>query len=159
MMNKMQYAEIANQIFDAIDIIVDKKLEALAYDRCIVAKVTGISDSNLKEYFCSYQDAIFKAIFNDKNRELEIDSFVYVLVPQNNFQNKKFIIGLAQGQYKEIENQPIPPETDDDTNVSEEELILLKKRVSLLESFVGYQQDADETNDIEIIIDGNGISD
>jgi hypothetical protein len=36
MQNKM---EVANALFDSIDIIIDKKLEKLGFDRTIVAEV------------------------------------------------------------------------------------------------------------------------
>jgi hypothetical protein len=53
MQNDMTYNEIAQQIFDAIDIIVDKKLEALEFDRCIVAEILAYKkDKNT--YYCKY---------------------------------------------------------------------------------------------------------
>lgn len=93
MNTEMQYQQIANQIFAAIDIIVDKKLEALSFDRCIVAEIMAKkADKNI--YYCKFQDQKFWAQPGCAIEQYPIGSSVYVLVPQNNFKYDKIIIGL-----------------------------------------------------------------
>lgn len=94
MINNMQYSEIAKQIFSAIDIIVDKKLESLAFDRCIVAEVTGKKTNG--QYSCLFQDMTFGARTMNADADILEGDFVYILIPQNNFSNDKFIIGLKK---------------------------------------------------------------
>ena len=93
MINDMQYLDIAKQIFSAIDIIVDKKLKSLDFDRCIVAQVYSIEDGVIK---CKFQDMVFEAHPMNVDILLTAGDFVYILIPQNDFANDKFIIGLRK---------------------------------------------------------------
>lgn len=99
MTNEMQYKEIADAIFSAIDIIVDKKLEALEFDRCIVAQVLQVNAAK-NTYYCQYQEQRFWAMANAACT-YSIDDYVYVLIPQNNFNRyDKIIIGLKGASKK-----------------------------------------------------------
>lgn len=94
MKNDMTYNEIAEQIFEAIDIIVDKKLEALEFDRCIVAEVLAAKREK-NTYYCKYQDKQFWAAPSAPHASYSIGDYVYVLIPQNNFNRyDKIIVGI-----------------------------------------------------------------
>lgn len=94
-MDKMDFA---NNLFEAIDTIVDKKLKALQFDRCIVAHLLGSSADILKtQVQIKYQNQILTATplcpLNSKDDYNQRG--VYVLVPNNDFTQELFIIGLT----------------------------------------------------------------
>lgn len=90
MQNKM---EVANALFDSIDIIIDKKLEKLGFDRTIVAEV--IADKTADGYQVKYQDSKFNAR-PIGNTEYSIGDYVYVVILSNNMKRAKFIYGKVQ---------------------------------------------------------------
>lgn len=90
-MQDMQYTEIVNAIFSAIDIIVDKKLEKLKFDRCIVAQVVSY-DTESQIYTCDYQSNKFRAKAIAGLSNLSSEQWVYVLIPRNDWSYDKFIL-------------------------------------------------------------------
>lgn len=89
-MNKMDFA---NNLFDAIDTIVDKKLKELQFNRCILGHVIQTPDKeNNPLYKIQYQDMILFAVPIDDIAEYSVDDLVYVLIPNNDFSNTKFIL-------------------------------------------------------------------
>lgn len=93
-MNKM---DVANNLFEAIDTIVDKKLKALKFDRCIMAHIRVKDDEEQKDLSkieIEYQDQILVAVPLCPITESDYGKGAYVLIPDNDFSNTLFIIGI-----------------------------------------------------------------
>ena len=78
------------QLFQGIDIIVDKKLSEVAYDTTIVCTVTDISNAKNGEYQVSDGTIKFK-VFSEDNYKL--NEQVRVQIPQGDYTRTKYIIG------------------------------------------------------------------
>ena len=85
---------IVNEIFSYIHLIVDQKLRQLNLDRTIQAVITShpILTNNL--YKIVFQGVEYDA-FSFKTDLYQKNDSVLVLIPENNFSNKKIILGLA----------------------------------------------------------------
>lgn len=79
-------------IIDAIELIIDKKLSQFACDKTIIATV--MSYENDLKYTLQFQDVTFTAYALSNNTIYTKGQQVYVLIPQNDFSNKKFILGV-----------------------------------------------------------------
>lgn len=90
----MNSGMIAENIFSAIDVIVDKKLREAKYDSTIIAKIIKVQDSALGRYEVQYQDAKFIAL-SVGGGIYQINDNVYVLVPTNDLSRDKYILGLS----------------------------------------------------------------
>lgn len=92
--------EIQDKIFSSIDIIIEKRLKELQYDKTIICKVidkkpcriyndkTTVLEYNYK---VQYQDLTFDA-YNGTHKDFKVNDIVYVLIPQNDFTKKKIIV-------------------------------------------------------------------
>lgn len=83
--------EIADAIFNSIDVIVDKKLEALAFNKTIVAQIAAPFDAE-KGYLVKSQNISFFAHPIGAEVYTQGD-IVYILVPNNSSNQARFIIG------------------------------------------------------------------
>lgn len=83
--------EIADAIFNSIDVIVDKKLEALAFNKTIVAQIAEPFDAE-KGYLVKSQNISFFARPIGAEVYTQGD-IVYILVPNNSSNQARFIIG------------------------------------------------------------------
>lgn len=93
----MKSGKIAENIFNAIDVIVDKKLREASYDRTIVGKVIKIESEEYGRYEIQYQSASFTALSIGSEKYNEND-FVYILVPTNDLSRDKYILGLSNSR-------------------------------------------------------------
>ena len=93
--------EVANAIFDSIDIIVNQKLQKLAFNTTIIGRVNK-RYSNM-DYEVIYQDRKIRAI--SLGPIYEEDNMVYVMVPNNKSDYSAFILGVIDttGFIREIE--------------------------------------------------------
>ena len=86
---------VANNIFSAIDIIVDKKIQEANFDRTIVASIVkSTSTTDITQYQVRYQDSLINAQVTNGAQYLPGDA-VYVLLPQNQLGVQNQILGLA----------------------------------------------------------------
>lgn len=88
-------ADIAKNIFEAIDIIVDKKFKEADFSTAVVGKV--ISRLKGKMYLIKYQDMTIEAEALS-SLALNSNDIVYILMPQNDLSAKKYIIGKTTGE-------------------------------------------------------------
>lgn len=88
--------EIQESILKTIDYMVSKRIEKLQLDKTIVCKILYPENAVIGKYMVQYAGGCFSA-YAQGNGEVfyEKNSSVYVLVPQNNFSNKKIILGVA----------------------------------------------------------------
>lgn len=94
--NKIDYPE---QIYKAIDIITNKRLEALQYDITIEATITDDTQAEKGVYTVSNGNASFLAY--SKDSEYKNDDVVMVTIPQGNYNNQKIIVGKKINEEKE----------------------------------------------------------
>ena len=94
--NKIDYPE---QIYKAIDIITNKRLEALQYDITIEATITDDKQAEKGVYTVSNGNASFLAYSRDS--EYKNDDVVMVTIPQGNYNNQKIIVGKKINEEKE----------------------------------------------------------
>lgn len=93
--------EVANAIFDSIDIIVNQKLQKLAFNTTIIGRVNK-RYSNI-DYEVIYQDRKIRAM--SLGPIYEEDKMVYVMIPNNKSDYSAFILGVIDttGLIREIE--------------------------------------------------------
>ena len=100
----MHSSEVANNLFSALDVIVDKKLSQLAFDITIIAEVIELPQTSEPKYLLQYQDSMFYAsLMYQPNFDLRIGDRVYVLVPQASFKNEKFILGPISLNWRPVD--------------------------------------------------------
>lgn len=81
---------ITKNLFEATDILINKKLQSLKYDRTILVKLYR-NDSGF--YTIEYQGQVFDNVQSINNIEYENGNYVYVLVPEGDINKTKFILG------------------------------------------------------------------
>jgi hypothetical protein len=80
------------QLFEAIDIITQKKLENLPYDQTIVCTIVSNENAENNEYIVTDGTTTFNAY--SENTTYRKNAKVYVTIPNNDMLNKKQITGL-----------------------------------------------------------------
>lgn len=87
---------IEQQICDAIEIIVDKAIEQANYDKTIQATVISCVDATIGKYKVKYQDSTFYAYSSNSEVTYTNGSTVYILIPGNNTEADKTILGTTK---------------------------------------------------------------
>ena len=108
-------SDYIESLFQGIDILIDKKLEGLAFDTTIICTITDNTNSKNGEYRVSDGNTIYIVYSEDSN--YKVGEQVRVEIPNNDYTRKKFIIG----KYGEDEsNTPITyvSSTDSVVNIS-----------------------------------------
>lgn len=82
--------DVANAIFDSIDIIVNQKLSKLAFNTTIIGRVNKRHSNT--DYEVIYQDRKIRAI--SLGPIYEEDNMVYVMIPNNKSDYSAFILGV-----------------------------------------------------------------
>lgn len=92
--------QISENLLTAIDILIQERLKDLPFDKTIVGTIV---DTNIEQGYCNvlYQGLIFPA-YSDRITDLNANDTVYVLIPQNDVANKRFIIGKLSSFAKEV---------------------------------------------------------
>lgn len=88
---------ISNQILQSVDILVNKRISQLDFDKTIQATVLECIDAGIGKYKLSYQNSIIYA-YSDNILQIYPDNTeVYVSIPQNDLDSEhKLITGLVQ---------------------------------------------------------------
>jgi hypothetical protein len=87
--------KISESLLNSIDLIIANRLKTLNFDRTIKCYINTIINKSKGEYRVSYMDTYFNAYSLDVTKEYSISDCVYVCIPENNFANKKIILGLC----------------------------------------------------------------
>ena len=85
--------QIQQVIYDAIEIVVNKKNSQLQFDRTIDCIIEEVVDLSTGEYKVRYLDESFSA-FDTYGENYRVGKVVQVLIPQNNMALRKTILGL-----------------------------------------------------------------
>ena len=82
---------ISEKILDAIQIITDKSIQQLKFDKTIQAEVIKQEDAASGKYKVQYNGDSFSAFANDLTYTYDVGDRVFVKIPEGDFSNKKFI--------------------------------------------------------------------
>lgn len=83
--------DVSENLFQAIDILIKKKIEAVRFDETVNATIIDASKSSLGQYLVSTGNAKFYAYSQEtKYRKNDV---VLVTIPQGDYNNQKVIIG------------------------------------------------------------------
>lgn len=88
----------AEQIFNAIEIIANKKISGLKYDKTIKGKIVQIVNLNTGEYRVEYSGGIFLAYSQDLTKKYKVNDEVYVNIPEGDYSGRKLIVSKASDQ-------------------------------------------------------------
>ena len=83
----------ADNILDAVDILIDKKISNLPFDKTIRATVVSIENADLLKYKVQYQNSTLFAYAVDSNQKYNVDDEVYVQILSNDFNKSPLIVG------------------------------------------------------------------
>ena len=86
---------IEQNLFDAFDILIDRKLQLAEFDKTIKAIVVECKDETKGIYKIKYQDSLYE-VTADSGVKYVKNAEVYVLVPGGNFSAEKKIIGTVK---------------------------------------------------------------
>lgn len=80
----MDNNEITQQLFKAIDAIVDERLRALPYDKTIVCTIVDIKNADYGKYQVTTDNNITFYAYSD-NTQYKLKDRVYVRIPEDNY--------------------------------------------------------------------------
>ena len=86
---------IQQQICDAIDIIINKRVANLQFDKTVRATIVSVEDQSIGKYKVKYQDSVFFA-YSDPDKTYKKGAQVYVQIPSNDYNKPKLIIGSVK---------------------------------------------------------------
>ena len=86
---------IAQNICDAIDIIVNRAIEQATFAKTIVAQVLECVDAAAGLYKVKYQESIYQATCDNLELQYKKGTDVYVLIPEGDFSKAKKILGAV----------------------------------------------------------------
>lgn len=89
----MNSEQIANIIYDAIDLAVSKQVADAGYDKTIQAQILECLDATTGKYYVQYQDSKFTAYAENIEVVYPINSTVLILIPNNDWTQEKVIVG------------------------------------------------------------------
>lgn len=84
-------ADIVNEIFTSIHLITDKKIKNINLDKTIIATITAHPTASDNLYRVLFQGVEYD-VFSSINELYSVNDSVLVLVPDNQFSNKKIIL-------------------------------------------------------------------
>lgn len=89
---------MAEKLFKAIDIIAQKRMNDLSYDQTVICTITDISNAEKGKYIVTDGTSTFEV--RSDNPKYGLNSQVYVVIPNGDINNDKYI----SGQYISDEN-------------------------------------------------------
>lgn len=94
---KLEYKEIQDRMLEAMKILTDHSVSALAFDRTIECVVVGTEKKDEGIYTVEYESARFEAYAKKTDSYYE-NEMVLVQIPQNDFNNQKTILGRREDE-------------------------------------------------------------
>ncbi len=108
-------------IFQTVDILVDKKLAALQYDKTVTAEIYSIVNLDTGEYKVKYSGNIVSAFSDNVEKQYKVGDNVYVTIPQDNLSARKRIVcktseqSLSYGEMMSLSNSIVEKSPTFDT--------------------------------------------
>lgn len=87
----MNNIEITNQLFEAIQTIVNESIRHLPYDRTVVASIVANGNKEYGEYQVKTRKGSTFLAYSDDN-SYKVNDEVYVLIPSGDYSERKFIL-------------------------------------------------------------------
>ena len=87
--------EIKKILINTFNRAIEKSVQDAKYDKTILATVQFCTDATIGQYKVKYQNGYFTAYSQDVNVVYSNGASVYITVPENNFNNRLIISGLA----------------------------------------------------------------
>ena len=87
---------VAENILDAVDILMDKKVSELQFNKTIRGKIAEVTDPSIGKYKVKYQNSYFTAYSSDSSAIYQRGSEVYVEILSNDFEKNALILGTVQ---------------------------------------------------------------
>ena len=87
---------VSNSLLDAMDIISESREKKLNFDKTIIGNVLSCVDAEIGKYKIKFQDAYYYATVSNEEDTYDKGDSVYVLIPNNDLQREKKIIGLVE---------------------------------------------------------------
>ena len=89
--------DLTQSLLKAISIIADRSAEEVSSDKTIKAVVKKIVSTSDNKYLVTYNDGDFYAYVQSGSKDVyQVDEQVYILVPEGDMSQKKFIIGKVE---------------------------------------------------------------
>ena len=98
--------EIAETLLDGMQILIKDAVKNAGYDRTIQATILSCTNQSKGEYKCQYQDSKFLAYSPDVDVTYADNTLVFVLVPGNDWDATKTIIGTVDKLGKDYGTLP-----------------------------------------------------
>lgn len=86
------YNEMLENLFDAISTIVEERVRALSFDRTVEATVVMLPTGD-EQLYTVYDGSTYYRVAPQGEMSYQLDDVVYILIPENDFNKTKFIIG------------------------------------------------------------------
>ena len=87
---------IEQSICEAVDILVDRAISKAGFDKTITAIIVECMDQVAGKYKVKYQDSFYYATSDNSSTTYNVNSEVYVLVPNGDFSKDKKILGTVK---------------------------------------------------------------
>lgn len=88
-------ASYEEKICQAIQIMLNKKISDIPYDRTITARIAKCINKEEGKYLVKFQDSQFYAYsLNQADYSQHIGKYIYVLIPNGDMRKKKLILAL-----------------------------------------------------------------
>ena len=87
---------ITQSILNSIDILLQKRVSSLQFNKTVRATVVSADNQALNKYTVQYQDAKFDAFASDSNTTYNQGDQVYVVIPNDDYKTNKMIIGTVK---------------------------------------------------------------
>ena len=88
----------ADNIIQAVETIVDQKLNNFAFDKTESCKIVSQDSDDKQKYWVSNGNMRFEAYVLNGESNYSVNSQVYVLIPKGNYSERKIILGSASDQ-------------------------------------------------------------
>lgn len=88
----------ADNIIQAVETIVDQKLNSFAFDKTESCKIVSQDSNDKQKYWVSNGNMRFEAYALNGENNYSINSQVYVLIPKGDYNERKIILGSASDQ-------------------------------------------------------------
>lgn len=92
----MDENKIAETLVDGIEILIEKKVSDLAFNKTIRGKIAQVIDASIGEYKIQYQNSYFTAYTADSSATYQKGIDVYVEILSNDFEKNAVILGTVQ---------------------------------------------------------------
>ena len=84
--------QVKNNVYKAIEVIAEQRIDSLKLDKTIIGTIENKISNGNNQYRIKYNGGTLYAYAQDDSVYLP-NTTVYVLVPENDFNNKKWIVG------------------------------------------------------------------